>query len=258
MVVVGGGAAVRGGEEAARGLIAKAARSALRDAESAVTKDALKRGETRSAKEILGQMEKDLVGDLSHGENAAIDAFAKRSGEAEKLITPRLERIEQAIPGTELAGKEFKLKSADSLRRKVATDVVRDGKTVDESLSGIKDAVRYTFKSSREDYARVSEDAIGKLKEAGFEPVGKLKNTWGNEAGYKGINSVWRDTETGQMVEVQFHSVESLEAKEGTHGIYDFQRLPGLHPVVRDYLEDLQNGIFGMVTKPTGATGINW
>jgi hypothetical protein len=40
--------------------------------------------------------------------------------------------------------------------------------------------------------------------------------------------------------------------------ICDFQRLPGLHPVVRDYLEDLQNGIFGMVTKPTGATGINW
>ncbi|HYU05068.1 MAG TPA: hypothetical protein VEL02_14585 [Jatrophihabitantaceae bacterium] len=34
--------------------------------------------------------------------------------------------------------------------------------------------------------------------------------------------------------------------------IYDFQRLPGLHPVVRDYLEDLQNGTFGMVTKPTG------
>jgi hypothetical protein len=256
--VVGGGAAVRGGEEAARGLIAKAARSALRDAEQAVAKDAAKRGETRGAKEILGSMEKDLVGGLSRNEHAAVDAFAKRAAEAEKTITPTLERIEKAIPGAELAGKEFRLKSADSLRRKVATDVVADGKKVGPSLANIKDAVRYTFKSSSADYERVTEDAISKLRAEGFESVGKLKNTWGNEAGYKGINSVWRDTQTGQLIEVQFHSTESLAAKEGTHGIYDFQRLPGLHPVVRDTLGNLQDGIFRMVERPPGAAEINW
>ena len=84
--MVGGGAAVRGGEEAARGLIAKAARSALRDAEEAVAKDAAKRGETRGAKEILGSMEKDLVGGLSRNEHAAVDAFATRAAEADALL----------------------------------------------------------------------------------------------------------------------------------------------------------------------------
>ena len=48
----------------------------------------------------------------------------------------------------------------------------------------------------------------------------KLKNLWAEEQ-YKGINSQWRRLETGLRVEVQFHTPESLEAKEVTHGAYE-------------------------------------
>lgn len=250
------GAVAREGEKAAEGLIAKAAKSALRDAEKAVADDAAKRGETRTAKRVLEDEEGRLVGTLSHEDKEAIDAFAKRAAAAEKTITPKLERIEQAVPGAELAGKEFRRKSLGSLERKVATDLDKNvGKTVGDALSDIKDAVRYTYKMGREDYSRATEDIVQKMKDAGFEKVG-WKNTW-DKPGYKGINSFWRDPETGQVLEVQFHTFESLAAKEGEHGIYDLRRLPGIGSGLDDQLKGLGRGIYDRITRPPGALEIN-
>ena len=57
------------------------------------------------------------------------------------------------------------------------------------------------------------------MKSEGFELV-KLKNLWAEDQ-YKGINSQWRRPETGLRFEVQFHTPESLEAKELTHKAYE-------------------------------------
>lgn len=250
------GAVAREGERAAEGLIAKAAASSLRDAEKVVADDALKRGESRTANQVLKDEESRLVGTLGNSDKAAIDSFAKRAGEAEKTITPKLDDIARQVPGTELAGKEFSRKSLGSLQRKVATDLDKNiGKSVDAALGDIKDAVRYTYKSGREDYQRVTEDVAQKMKDAGFEKV-QWKNTW-DASGYKGINSVWRDPHSGQLFEVQFHTFESLAAKEGTHPIYDLERLPGISQDLKSTLGDLQRRVFDRVTRPPGVTQIN-
>jgi hypothetical protein len=235
-------------------VVKEAAESAVRDAEAAVLRDAARRGEQRAPKEILQGMEAELVGRLSSEERATIDAFHGRSAEAEEKITKRM----LGIAGDRLEGEGYWLKSPDSLNRKVATDVMEDGKTVEESLSGIKDSVRYTMRFSPHEYEQGVGDAMVRMKADGFEPVGNLKNFWGNERGYMGINSVWRDRETGHLFEMQFHSEASLAAKEGTHRIYDFERLPGLDPSVRENLGRLQDGVFAQVPRPPGAASVRW
>jgi hypothetical protein len=259
----GGGAASRGASHVIAKLVEKAgvrrsvwaveraAKASARDAEKAVVKDALKRGETRAPKEILHDLEQSMVKRLSSGDKAAIKAFHAASADAEKSITGRIEKI----GGERLAGKEFALKSEGSLERKVAEKVVIKGKPVDRALSEVKDSVRYTMKFSPNEYAHGAEDAIARMKSAGFSPV-EIKNSWPNESGYRGINSVWHDPETGHLFEMQFHTEASLAAKEGTHPIYDFERLPGLDGGVRDTLGGLQENVFSRVPTPPGAAGV--
>ena len=81
------------------------------------------------------------------------------------------------------------------------------------------DAVRFTFVYSQRRYAGGVLTDVDRLKAEGFELI-KLKNLWASEQ-YKGINTQWRRPETGVRFEVQFHTPESLEAKELTHEAYE-------------------------------------
>jgi hypothetical protein len=231
--------------------VERAAKTAARDAEKAVVKDALKRGESRAPKEILHDLEQQMVKRLSGEERAAVKAFHEGAAKAEKSITPRIEEI----GGERLAGKQFALKSQGSLERKVAEKVVADGKSMGQALGEVKDSVRYTMKFSPSEYGHGAEDAIARMKNAGFNPV-EVKNSWGNTKGYMGINSVWHDPRTNHLFEMQFHTEASYAAKEGTHSIYDFNRLPGLDKGVSGNLGGLQDGVFAKVPRPPGAAGV--
>ena len=73
-----------------------------------------------------------------------------------------------------------------------------------------------------ERYADGVRTDVERLKAEGFELI-KLKNLWTDDQ-YKGINSQWRRPETGLRFEMQFHTPESLEAKELTHKAYETLR----------------------------------
>jgi len=264
-VSAGGKAAGRGAQHIIAKLVEKAgvrrsvwavnraARSAARDAEKAVARDALRRGEARAPKELLRDLEHNMVRRLTDADRAAIKAFHTEASAAEKKITSRVE----AVAGGRLAGKEFALKSEGSLARKVAEKVGIKGKPVDAALRDVKDSVRYTMTFPPSEYTHGAEDAISRMRNAGFEPV-ELKNSWGRERGYLGINSVWRDPETGHLFEMQFHTEASLAAKEGTHPIYDFTRVPGLDPSVAGTLGRWHDDVFTKVPRPPGAAGVRW
>ena len=78
--------------------------------------------------------------------------------------------------------------------------------------------IRYTLVSNREDYVRTVNQANAILQDNGFE-LGVRKNTWGNDE-YKGVNTRWRDYESGCRFEVQFHTHESWQVKQATHHAY--------------------------------------
>ncbi len=183
----------------------------------------------------------------------ASKAYADIGDEGRRDILPALKRVESAEPGRRLAGLEHMLKGEDRLKEKIADELAAPGVSVREALAKVSDPVRYTFTYSPQRYADGVLTDVDRLKAEGFE-LFKLKNLWAGGQ-YKGVNSQWRRPETGLRFEVQFHTQESLEAKELTHGAYE--RIRGaVTPTERAELERFQRAANGFLVTPEDADNI--
>jgi hypothetical protein len=167
--------------------------------------------------------------------------------EGKEVIRPAIERVEAADPERRLAGLEHMLKGEDRLKEKMADYLRAPGTTVPEALDTVPDAVRFTLTYESERYAEGVLSDVDRIKSEGFELI-KLKNLWAGEQ-YKGINSQWRRAETGLRFEMQFHTPESLEAKELTHRAYERIRSRS-SPAERSELEDFQRRVNERLRTP--------
>jgi hypothetical protein len=191
---------------------------------------------------------------LSPEQNAeASKACADLADEGRRDILPALKRVESAEAGRHLAGLRHMLKGEDRLKEKVADELAAPGMSVREALGKVSDAVRYTFTYSPQRYADGINADVVRLTAEGFELI-KLKNLWAEEQ-YKGINSQWRRPETGLRFEVQFHTRESLEAKELTHEAYERIRGP-LTLTERAQLTEFQRRVNAFLVTPEDITKI--
>jgi hypothetical protein len=184
-------------------------------------------------------------------------AHADLADEADRHILPALRRVEAADPDRRLAGLEHMVKGEDRLKEKLADVLlVETHLTARKAIEKVPDAVRFTLTYSAERYSNGVLADIDRLKAEGFEPI-KIKNLW-NADQYKGINSQWRRPETGLRFEMQFHTPESLEAKELTHEAYERLRRPETETSQheRDELEDFQRGVNTLITTPRRADTI--
>lgn len=192
---------------------------------------------------------------LTPAQNAAADDFLRRAQHAEPRITSAMQDITGNVAGSNLVGLDHRLKTEDSFKRKLATAIQENPDlSVSEHLADMKDSVRYTMRVDQ-DYSGGVQHAVDTLVDQGYEPV-KFKNFWGGE-GYQGINSMWRDPQTGQVFEVQFHTQESFDAKMTTHDLYEQARLPDTSPAERDRLNSQQDETFDNVPRPPGAADIS-
>jgi len=194
---------------------------------------------------------------LTPGQNAeATKACADIHEEGERVALPAMLQIEVGSNG-QLVGLNHMLKGTDRLKEKIADVLLLESRlSPREALDKVPDAVRYTFTHSPDGYAAGVRADVEQLKAAGFEEV-KLKNLWSSSQ-YKGINTQWRRPETGLRFEVQFHTPESLQAKELTHGAYERLRRPENEttPVERDGLEAFQRRVNVLLVTPPGSEEI--
>jgi hypothetical protein len=175
---------------------------------------------------------------------------------AEPQITDRLRAIEADQPDRALAGLDRRLKSQERLSEKVTQSIRGKDRSISAALGLISDAIRYTFVYQASGYCDGARADIARLKADGFELL-KLKNYWADRQ-YKGINSQWRDQQTGNRFEVQFHTTTSFEAKELIHPAYERVRDPA-SPICdreRRELQRLQRNVAAAVPRPRGATDI--
>lgn len=126
-------------------------------------------------------------------------------------------------------GLKFKLKSIDSLTRKIRDEYVKaKAKGIDLEIvdiaNSIKDANRYTAILDIDKFVDQYNEIHNSLLKAGYK-VMKTKNTFKlNNASYKGINSNYITPE-GNIFELQFHTVESFALKNGIlHDLYEQYR----------------------------------
>ncbi|MFG3000753.1 ATP nucleotide 3'-pyrophosphokinase [Streptomyces sp. NPDC048340] len=193
---------------------------------------------------------------LSTTDNAKVDAYLDRAKEAERSISVDV-RTAALASGAELVGFEYRLKSPDSLKRKVATSLKEHPEqNVDTVLQGLGDAVRYTLQWPEDTYTDGVAAASALLSAWGNDST-KWSNTWGRTNGYKGLNTGWRAPGSGQLFEVQFHTPASKHAQEVTHLLYEEQRLPSTTPARKKELQAQQDAVFAAVPVPPGADRLN-
>jgi hypothetical protein len=193
---------------------------------------------------------------LSPEQNYEVDRYRALSHEiGENVITPAITRIEAQDSSRHLEGLDNYVKGSDRLKEKVADALRPPSKlTIAEALSTVPDVVRFTLCYEGSSYAAGVRADIERLKAQGFELI-KLKNTWAKDQ-YKGVNSQWRERDSGVGFEMQFHTRASLEAKELSHKAYE--RLRGSVPQdeEREKLEAFQNEVCCNVPIPQGAIDI--
>ena len=191
---------------------------------------------------------------LSPEQNAeATKAHTDLTEEGHRDILPALKRVEATNPDRRLAGLEHMIKHEDRLKEKVADYLQAPDLTVREAVGMVPDAVRFTLIYTPQRYADGVQADVELLKAEGFELI-KLKNLWTDDQ-YKGINSQWCRPETSLRFEVQFHTPESLEAKELTHEAYE--RIRALAPPTeRAELEAFQRLANALLVTPEGTAGV--
>ncbi|QZP17048.1 hypothetical protein K5O18_07200 [Avibacterium paragallinarum] len=157
----------------------------------------------------------------------------------EPRITEDISKIISTIGGS-LAGLEYRLKSLESLERKVALEILA-GLSEYQAVEKVKDIIRYTVIFDPDEFVSKYNEIQKVLGEQGYKTV-VVKNTWKDNETYKGVNTfvntvIEKDNIT---FEVQYHTKESFDLKNGKlHELYERFRDPNttLEEKERLYLE---------------------
>jgi hypothetical protein len=199
----------------------------------------------------------DATPKLSPEQHAKVKDNVVRIRESEKVLTESVKQAAQANgSGAWLEGLEHCLKGDDRTVQKVAEVLKRvPGKSVQEIVRELPDAIRYTFCLESGNYAAGYWDVKHRMEQQGHAMI-YSKNHWRDDPEYKGINTRWV-TPDGQRFEVQFHTAESYHAKqEVTHRIYERLRSPLTPDDERRELRSFQREVCQWISIPEGATAI--
>jgi hypothetical protein len=158
---------------------------------------------------------------LDAASNAEIDlGYARIREVGENVIGPAILRIAAEDSTRTLVGFDRRIKGEERLKEKIADEMrSTPGITPKQALASIADVVRFTFMCGESAYMAGVRKDVERIEAAGFTQV-ERRNTWSSEQ-YKGINTRWREPDSGVIFEVQFHTQASLEAKELTHEAYE-------------------------------------
>lgn len=120
--------------------------------------------------------------------------------------------------GAELQGLEYRVKTPSSTYEKMHE---REEGT---EIGDMKDVIRYTEVYPPDKLAEGTNASLEDFESKGYT-VDKVKNTWDEpNASYRGINANLTSPD-GQTFEVQFHTKESFDLKNGElHSLYEERR----------------------------------
>ena len=158
------------------------------------------------------------------------------------------QELEDADRARRLVGLEHRLKARDRVEAKVSEEMRVKGRTADEALAAITDKTRYTFVYASDSYRPGVRADIERLWASGCVEV-ELRDF--REAPVRlGVVSVWREPESGDLVEVQFHTRLSYSARERSFPLYARLRKPGTSDAERADLLALHRAIYWCGSAP--------
>ena len=137
----------------------------------------------------------------------------------EATVTPELTKLAKDS-GARMEGLDFRLKTQESLARKLEQKSATKGLTPSQYSKKIGDALRYTMVMKDDNYGETAQKVIDQFRSEGY--VVEVENTWAEGASYKGINTnIKKD---GLTFELQLHSDGSIHTKHENWGLYAVAR----------------------------------
>lgn len=171
---------------------------------------------------VSGESNK-LVKTIEEEAELYADYKLKHINKIEPDITKFLKDVSNS-ENSELFGLDYRIKTKESLIRKIISDSKEKAIPVKETTNQINDILRYTMINDDESFTYKYFKIIEKMKEKGYNII-RVKNTFVDGVTYKGINTLVQ-TKSGDIFELQFHTPESIKVKEDDlHKIYEKQRL---------------------------------
>ncbi|TWP22482.1 hypothetical protein ETU10_11080 [Apibacter muscae] len=164
---------------------------------------------------------------------------------AEAELTDLLIKLAEENEG-KMEGLDFRLKSVESLTRKLQTDGLN---------AEMKDVLRYTTIFENSKLTSRTKTMLDALKQNGYKEVA-IKNTFKDGAIYKGINTNF-ETPNGQVFELQFHTPESFNVKQNiNHILYEEARLPSTEVARQIELKNIMIENSSKIPNPQGVSSI--
>lgn len=178
-----------------------------------------------------------------------------------KLLEPKITKdVTMAIrfAGAEPYGLEHRLKTEESLERKIRTDSKEKGISLEDAAKSINDSIRYTSLSQDKNFVSSYYNLKNNLKEKGYEEI-KCKNYFDlyrqGKAKHKQITCVYQDKD-GNKFEIQFQTPSSIRVKELKTPLYEEVRKPDVTPERKAALERQMDELAKMVKDPIGVFNI--
>jgi hypothetical protein len=178
-----------------------------------------------TVKSVISTMPETAGKELAEGvtkakaKDLASDLY-KRASSIEAVTTDVMKSLE--VDGAHLEGLDHRLKTQESLERKIISNSNTQGISLVESASDINDSLRYTLVTSNDKYVDTFYKTLDELEKKGYTVV-EVNNYWGRPD-YKGINTIIQAPD-GTNIELQFHTDASYYTKEQlNHSWYEIYR----------------------------------
>jgi hypothetical protein len=184
----------------------------------------------------------DLITRVPQIKNA-VAYTAVRAKRQKELLADRPARKLMAdavgkMDGVKMIGEQFSMKGASSIVKKaIEESLSKSGAdALLSAVDAISDGVRYTVMLPKDSYSMGVKNCIKYFLGNDWQNT-KFANNWKNPlpSGYRGVNTKWMvmldiaGQRTQEIIEVQFHTQESYDAKEDmTHAIKEEIRVLGL------------------------------
>ena len=182
-----------------------------------------KEGQIYFKAEVIENKSNKLVKTIEEEAEPYADYKLKHINKIEPEITKFLKDVSNS-ENSELFGLDYRIKTKESLIRKIISDSKEKAIPIKETTNQINDILRYTMINDDESFTYKYFKIIEKMKEKGYNIV-RVKNTFVDGVTYKGINTLVQ-TKSGDIFELQFHTPKSIKVKEDDlHKIYEKQRL---------------------------------
>jgi len=164
------------------------------------------------------------------------DGTRIKNGEYARSISLKSAKLEPKISkdvvdsieksGASVYGLDHRLKTEESLSRKIEKDSREKGISMKDAAQGINDSIRYTSVSDDDNFVSNYNKVKESLSEKGYTET-KCKNYFDlyrqGKAKHKQVTCVYQDKD-GNKFEIQFQTPSSIKAKEAKTPLYEESR----------------------------------